>query len=58
MMKKRMDQRGGANGIEATALGYAINAKPGPINKKRYRIGYKIQLIFTELFIFYSLILS
>ena len=30
-----MDHRGGAKGIFATAFGYAMNARPGPVDEKQ-----------------------
>ena len=48
MMKKRMDHRGGAKGIFATALGYAMKARPGPGGEKKIRNSGKIILTFSK----------
>ena len=47
MQKKSIDQSGGANGMAAIALGYAIKANPGPViecidnNIYGFRVYYK-----------------
>ena len=48
MMKKSMDHSGGAKGMEATAFGYAMNANPGPVEKKDVKFQDKDDILISS----------